>query len=151
MATSVLSAVLPTHNVSMLPEDKYRGAVVEVRTISSQMTSVLTGNLNLSATARISNCLQLSHSPPTNPSRAQSSLHTSVISLTYRNYAVSAFYTTPPTDWLSSRSVLDKLKRPLGYVDAAELKAKWQAGYAKPVPRPPLLRSPPHLLHPPLE
>lgn len=34
MATSVLSAVSAAHSISILPEDKYRGAVVEVRTIS---------------------------------------------------------------------------------------------------------------------
>lgn len=36
-------------------------------------------------------------------------------------------------DLSSIPSVLDKNRRPLGYVDAAELKTKWQAGLASPV------------------
>lgn len=37
-------------------------------------------------------------------------------------------------------SVLDKNRRPLGYIDVAKLKEKWEAGQADPV-RSPLLQS----------
>lgn len=34
---------------------------------------------------------------------------------------------------VTSRSVLDRNRRPLGYLDVAQLKAKWEAGQANPV------------------
>ncbi|KAF8548261.1 hypothetical protein OG21DRAFT_788851 [Imleria badia] len=89
MATSVLSAAPPTRNVSMLPEAKYRGAVVE--------DLQLPPAFSLPADESISRAIELAYE---------------------RDF--------------SHIPVLDKNRRPLGYIDAAELKAKWQAGYAKP-------------------
>ncbi|KAN0085803.1 hypothetical protein V8E55_006937 [Tylopilus felleus] len=89
MATSVLSAVSAAHSISILPEDKYRGAVVE--------DLQLPPAFSLPADETISRAIELAYE---------------------RDF--------------SHIPVLDKNRRPLGYVDAAALKAKWQAGYAKP-------------------
>lgn len=67
--------------------DKYRGAVVEVRTLT-------TSNVHSHIVAiRISNFPPRFRSQPTNPSSAQLSLHTSAISLTYRDYAHDSLHT----------------------------------------------------------
>lgn len=66
-----------------------------------------------------------------NPSPVQSTLHTSVISLIYRDY--TSPFRMSMIHLPSSRRVLDKNRRPLGYVDVASLKAKWEAGIASPV------------------
>ncbi|KAG6379641.1 hypothetical protein JVT61DRAFT_10159 [Boletus reticuloceps] len=77
------------HSVSMLPEDRYRGAVVE--------DLQLPPAFSLPADESISRALELAYE---------------------RDF--------------SHIPVLDKHRRPLGYIDTAALIAKWQAGYASP-------------------
>ncbi|KAG8216410.1 hypothetical protein J3R82DRAFT_6515 [Butyriboletus roseoflavus] len=89
MATSILSAVPAVHTISMLPVDRYRGAVVE--------DLQLPPAFSLPADESISRAIELAYE---------------------RDF--------------SHIPVLDKNRRPVGYVDAALLRAKWQAGQANP-------------------
>ena len=54
--------------------------------------------------------------------------------MTSHTYRSSRSHTPFPGVHFKSRgSVLNSKRRPLGYIDVAALKAKWEAGFADPV------------------
>lgn len=116
----------PLHAMSM-ESDKYKGAVVEVRT-----ATCISRNVATDIPTRIFNCLL--HFPCRFLSRYHrpSSLRTSAISRIYRTWSPKSVQIV----YLGSTvSVLDRRRRPVGYVDVATLKEKWEANEADPVSR----------------
>lgn len=126
MSAAVASA---SSNLTTLgAPDKYRGAVVEV---SELPTSLDTYNYHPKFFApRIFSYLLRLLCPKVNLLLGQWSLHMSAISPTYREWIsiclINCFL-------LLQTSVLDKNRKPLGYLDVAALKQKWEAGQLDPV------------------
>ena len=109
--------------------DKYRGAVVEVCLCRNRDIITLIGVVQM---FRICNYHLLSHCQKPRLLLAPLSSPMTAISRTYRQHIIS-----PILLWrlLSELyySILSKQRKPVGYIDVAKLKAKWEADEANPV------------------